>query len=276
MYGRVGAAFGRSFSFVSGGSRDCRRPELNLFESVLIHFMFFQADLTYGLIALYPFNGNANDESGHSLNGVVHGATLVADRLGRANSAYSFDGISNYIFIGDPVPIALQIQQALSFSLWVLLPAKLATYACVLGCQHDSTIAGTALFFLPSSSALLWNMPDGSNWVNTQSTTEVPLNQWTHIVVTRQANGAGKVYFNGTLQASADQYSWSGTISYSSAAFTIGNQLDVGRFFSGIVDDVRIYNRLLAPDEVAALYVEGGSSFLLQCIFYFDKTIRLR
>ena len=43
-----------------------------------------------GLVAYYPFNGNANDESGNGNNGVVHGATLTTDRFGNANAAYDF------------------------------------------------------------------------------------------------------------------------------------------------------------------------------------------
>jgi hypothetical protein len=45
-----------------------------------------------GLVAWYPFNGNANDESGNGNNGTVNGATLTADRFGNANSSYYFSG----------------------------------------------------------------------------------------------------------------------------------------------------------------------------------------
>ena len=45
-----------------------------------------------GLVGWWPFNGNANDESGNGNNGTVSGATLTADRNGVANQAYSFDG----------------------------------------------------------------------------------------------------------------------------------------------------------------------------------------
>jgi len=50
-----------------------------------------------GLVAYYPFNGNANDESGNANHGTVHGATLTEDRLGNANSGYYFDGTNDYI-----------------------------------------------------------------------------------------------------------------------------------------------------------------------------------
>ena len=50
--------------------------------------VFAQINLDSGLVAHYPFNGNANEESGN-------GATLTTDRFGNANKAYSFDGVKN-------------------------------------------------------------------------------------------------------------------------------------------------------------------------------------
>ena len=52
---------------------------------------------TNGLVGWWPFNGNANDESGNGNHGTVNGATLAADRFGNAGKAYSFDGISSFI-----------------------------------------------------------------------------------------------------------------------------------------------------------------------------------
>ena len=53
--------------------------------------------LNNGLVGYWPFNGNANDESGNGNNGTVNGATLTTDRYGNTNSAYDFDGIDDYI-----------------------------------------------------------------------------------------------------------------------------------------------------------------------------------
>ena len=52
---------------------------------------------TNGLVGWWPFNGNANDESGNGNNGTVNGATLTSDRFGSINSAYSFNGINNNV-----------------------------------------------------------------------------------------------------------------------------------------------------------------------------------
>ena len=53
--------------------------------------------LSNGLIAHYPFNGNANDISGNNYHGTVVGTTPTTNRFGIVNSAYSFDGVNNYI-----------------------------------------------------------------------------------------------------------------------------------------------------------------------------------
>ena len=55
------------------------------------------AKINDGLVAYYPFNGNANDESGNGHNGVVNGAILTSDRFGNANKAYSFAGTDDDI-----------------------------------------------------------------------------------------------------------------------------------------------------------------------------------
>ncbi|CAB1063452.1 hypothetical protein D1BOALGB6SA_8235, partial [Olavius sp. associated proteobacterium Delta 1] len=81
-----------------------RRLALVLFlVSVSIFFFSAQAfaDLSQGLVAYYPFNGNADDESGNGNHGVVNGATVTEDRFGNLGSAYEFDGVSSYIEIAD-------------------------------------------------------------------------------------------------------------------------------------------------------------------------------
>ena len=50
-----------------------------------------------GLIGWWPFNGNANDESGNGNYGTVNGASLGIDRFGNSNAAYDFDGVNDYI-----------------------------------------------------------------------------------------------------------------------------------------------------------------------------------
>ena len=57
--------------------------------------------ISNGLIAYYPFTGNANDSSGFGNNGIVSGSILTSDRFDKNNSAYYFNGASNYIKINN-------------------------------------------------------------------------------------------------------------------------------------------------------------------------------
>ena len=59
------------------------------------------ADLAVGLVAYYPFDGNAQDATGNRHDGTVYGAIFAMDRFGKESSAYSFNGIDNYIDFGD-------------------------------------------------------------------------------------------------------------------------------------------------------------------------------
>ncbi|MCT4648046.1 MAG: hypothetical protein N4A74_23860, partial [Carboxylicivirga sp.] len=52
------------------------------------------------LMAYYPFDAHANDESGQEHHGTAMGVTATTDRKGKANCAYAFDGVDDYIDLG--------------------------------------------------------------------------------------------------------------------------------------------------------------------------------
>ena len=101
----------------------------NLLYPVLVLLLFFAClfpgicfadtesfSLNDGLVAYYPFNGNANDESGNGNEGTGHGGVaLTADRFGNAGSAYRFDGIDDFINVGDNLD---QPNNNFSISVW--------------------------------------------------------------------------------------------------------------------------------------------------------------
>lgn len=97
---------------------------------------------TNGLIGWWPFNGNANDESGNGNNGTVNGATLTTDRNGVTNKAYNFDGVDDKIII--TAQSIIPQQSNYTVSLW--FKSAISTYNgafisfgawfCKLG--HDS------------------------------------------------------------------------------------------------------------------------------------------
>ena len=69
-----------------------------LWSTLLATFVIFangQSNLQSGLVALYPFDGNASDMSGNGNHGTVNGATLGTDRHGQIGKAYHFDGVDD-------------------------------------------------------------------------------------------------------------------------------------------------------------------------------------
>ena len=98
------------------------------------------AGLDDGLVAHYSFTGNANDTSGNSHNGVVHGATLTSDRFGNPNCAYHFNGHDAYIEIANHNQLLLMNQTEFTISLWVNASD---TYGLYSTCDNDWTIMET-------------------------------------------------------------------------------------------------------------------------------------
>jgi hypothetical protein len=75
------------------------------------------AGIDDGLIAYYPFNGNANDESGNGNDGIANGVVLTEDRFGNPNNAYDFDGVSSVVDLGNQ--FGFQPNDAFSVCAWV-------------------------------------------------------------------------------------------------------------------------------------------------------------
>src|SRR5688572_24856933 len=87
--------------------------------------LFVSAQIpTASLVGFYPFSGNANDASGNGLNGTVSNATLVADRFGVSNSAYSFNGSSSVIQLPAGSYTNLNVY---SYSAWIKLNSSTIT-----------------------------------------------------------------------------------------------------------------------------------------------------
>lgn len=227
--------------------------------SVLFLFClgFLQAQIpTNGLLAYYPFIGNANDYSGNAQNATVNGATLTADRFGSPNNAYSFNGTSDYISLPTASLVGLNIY---SYSLW-FRPANANNNGRILSIGESGPI-GQSLF-RQNTGALV-----GSSF-NTGTTPSLsliqsnpaPNGQWSHVVVVRN-NTAIRMFVNGVAvnggnNAATNSNADYGTLTPMLAVLGSRSSLANGSFFHGLIDDVRIYGVALTQTEVAALYNE--------------------
>ncbi|MCF6180862.1 LamG-like jellyroll fold domain-containing protein [Lutibacter sp.] len=210
------------------------------------------------LIAYYPFNGNANDESGNVNNGIVNGATLTTDKSGNADSAYSFNGISDFIQV--PNSNSLDIYNSdLSISMWLYNDNPL-TDNTWKGISKGGwgTNAGYELIFTnePANANGILALTIGSSGNNFHSFNDYN-NQWVMLTGTYDnSNGTKKIFINGIEQTTVIQDS--DFLKSSPNDIYIGRRDPSNIIYSGFVkgkmDDIRIYNAALTASEVLALY----------------------
>lgn len=220
---------------------------------------------TNGLIGWWPFNGNANDESGNGNNGTVNGATLTSDRNGVANKAYSFNGASNYIDCG-PLSAIPNTVGDITQSAWILATNNQTSYCKMpimskrqaiyqgwptIGGGANGTqgfpVINKAYFFLNSSNY-------SAGYTNALSSIGLTSDNNWHLVTGTKSGSTYKLYFDGILQDSLyDSYSLT-----SNSNLIIGYEaiwgFDCERWYSGKLDDIGIWNRALTESEILTLY----------------------
>ncbi|MCK9204540.1 MAG: hypothetical protein M0P58_08935 [Bacteroidales bacterium] len=221
---------------------------------------------TDGLLAYYPFNGNANDESGNGNNGVVNGATLTNDRFGNANKSYSFDGIDDWIDVNYNENLFPQIQ---TISLWIFAENSNSYSSCILRAGNASNDGWRGYSISPRNFETQYGYTDfnGSDYCLTlvQPINEWLIRQWFHLIIVRN-NNSGDHYINGNLVSSANTQGVYQPPLYSKLFIGSNHLGDNGlpfSFFNGFLDDIRIYNRALTVSEIQALYHEGEQQPLI-------------
>jgi len=200
---------------------------------------------TDGLVAYYPFNGNANDASGNNNNGTVYGPTSTADRKGNPNSAFLFDGIDDYIAINHSA--SLNMSQQISISFWVKFETS-ADYYFPYHIIEKFGCWGTG----QRENDLNWGVETASGAFNNW-TLNYSYNRYYHIV---QVYDGTKIYTycDGVLKGSANA---TGLLKQNTNRVYISRYNNGGDyFFDGTLDDFRIYNRALTQQEITALFNE--------------------
>jgi hypothetical protein len=152
---------------------------------------------TNGLVGWWPFNGNANDESGNGNNGTNNGATLTADRFGNLSNAYSFDGVNDFIDLGVN-PLINNLTQNYTFSFFIL--KNDLNSSMILG-NIDPSIAGSWRILLRTTTKFESSFNNAPNWYRAYSNQNtITLNNWIHLVTVRD-NSVIKIYVNGIINS---------------------------------------------------------------------------
>jgi hypothetical protein len=232
-----------------------------------------QTFLTNGLVAYYPFNGNANDASGNGNNGTVYGATLTTNQFGTPNSAFLFSGTS-YItaplsstLFGTDFTASVWFNASDINNAWPTLLEEVGNTAFVLG------IAGRTSGAYPQNIGDLFafatHAQANKDWeLNPLPLFQPSLNKYYQVVVVRAGTNV-MMYVNAQLLATNQIVNPSvepGSIMYIGCD---GDDLNSGWVFHGVLDDVRIYNRALSTNEVAQLYdIESAPPLIISKAVY--------
>lgn len=232
--------------------------------------------LTRGLVAYYPFNGNAKDASGNGYDGTVHDADLTPDQFGRPDAAYSFlnpyshiaiNRFSSTTFDSDfSISVVLRFTSFLTDYPQIMESSNLFLCFSGMGPIYDTWPIegkgyGHVQFYLDKDSAHNANSHVGRVISRSIFQTNVVYN----VAVVRAGNVVS-MYVNGQYESQSEPINSTVlrgdvlTIGGSNAAR--GND-DLS--FKGMIDSVRIYSRALSAAEIHELYRYESQPCIPQC-----------
>ncbi|WP_322113706.1 LamG-like jellyroll fold domain-containing protein [Leptospira limi] len=194
-----------------------------------------------GLISYFPLNGNGKDYGNFKNDLNNYGAALTSDRFGIPNSAYYFNGAS---YFQKPNPNGLPTGiVSRTICAWFNTSSGIGQYIISYGTPVPNT--GNGLVIDPPEVGMFgWS-------ADAKILHEDFVNQWIHLCGVFDGGTKNvSLYENGTLRHSETQSGWStGT----SANLEIGKLITTTGFFSGDLDDIRIYDRTLSVAEIRAI-----------------------
>jgi len=200
------------------------------------------------LVASYPFNGNANDESLFGNHGTVVDAELVADRFGNMNSAYWFNGATSFIIVPDNS--SLDITNDISIAGWMKKNADVP-WASMVTKGGDGEIPDLNNYTIQNSVG--GSVVFTSNLPACSGNVLIPLNEWHFITFVREGT-SGRLFFDG-IQDETSITTIEGELLSNNSSLYIGMDIPgATEYFHGCLDDIKIFNRALTPEEITLLY----------------------
>lgn len=228
---------------------------------------------TNGLVGYWPFNGNANDESGNGNNGQLFGAVGTSDRYNNQGSALLFNGVSDGVTL--PSNILSYYSNSYSISFFCLLDVNVQhTESWTIFDDRDNSgfdSKGRFIVNTNNTSDAWFQMSDAGPQVHTANYTP---SIWTNFVcIYDKVNNQMSLYKNGVFQnVTTCTTNW----------YLPGNRsLNVGRgespiqytpgsyyveHWQGKIDDIGIWNRVLTQSEITNLYNSVNSNECLTMV----------
>jgi len=197
-----------------------------------------------GLVAYWMLDegsgSTAQDSSGNNHHGTIGGTpNWVA---GVKGNALAFDGLTNYIDVDGEI-----VNGTLSLTLWLMardIPYASGTRAVM---HNDAWQAGSLHLHLNTSSLLNF---DSNGRTDIPSSTSLSAEQWYQVAYTYNSDtGEAKIYLDGVLDNTASGLGGAMFL----GPLNFGAYQNGSRFYNGVMDDIRIYSRVLSYAEAAGL-----------------------
>jgi len=201
-----------------------------------------------GLVSWWPGDSTADDIQDGNHGSLQDNATFAPGRVG---DGFSFDGISDHVFIGNPANLHLQ---NFTIDAWIKRTSTSQTTRDPgVGIEGDIVaygFGGYGFILHPDGRLILTKV--GVNHVSS-NTLKVTDTNWHHVAVTK--SGSTVTFYVDGIAEDPIQYDPGFTFSTNAAIGVRGD--DLKQSFWGLIDEVEIYNRALAADEIIALLNAG-------------------
>ena len=220
--------------------------------------------LSKGLVAYYPFGGNAEDESGSGNDLQNNGAVLSTDRFGRINQSYHISG--NKFLFNDDLSFKLKTNSYHSISMWINIVEMLNSYAIFLTLNSEGATPESGIYNGVSSNLLTDR--DYNNKITVDFNKDKVIGQiipdegkWIQVTCVFSGENVS-IYFNGKFLAAnvlKNIFGQTNRVDINPTKLTIGHWFPafISNFYT---DDVRIYNRALSEAEVSQLYAKESEN----------------
>ena len=200
------------------------------------------------VVGLWHLNGDADDSAG-SNNGSVTGAILTS--FGKFEQAYEFDG-DDYITISDDTTLK---PASVTFAIWFKLPTlgqNNLTYLMSKQRASAGTSYGAFIDEVGETILVLQYIVGSQRTLEWDASGFLTADIWYHLVgVIDPTVPAHVLYVNGVERASASEI---GAIVYNTDDLFIGSKKAASGMFTGIIDEVTIWDRALTSEAVKTLY----------------------
>lgn len=209
------------------------------------------------LLAYWPFDGDVNDASGSGLHGVHIGEPNYA--AGKVNAALEFDGATDYVDLPDDFA---DFTTGLTVTLWAK-PTAAGSYARFLDWGNGAAADNILFYRVGTTNTLAFNVYQGGTAAAAvQAAEALESDVWQFLAVTMNGSGQVTLYKNGRpLQT--------GTVLVPNVVVRTANYLgesnwDADALYTGWMDEVKLYNYAMTPDQIAQVYYEQEGEFCLE------------